>query len=71
MPDDVRMLLFSQFFSVLQIVGEDGPDMQNPKPLYNKLNMDICKNNQDYVGFSYLSIALLYTIYQHPLRPYS
>ena len=67
----MRMLLFTQLVSVLEIVGEDGSDMQNPKLLYNKLNMDICKNNTDYVGFSYLSIVLPYTIYQHPLRPYS
>ena len=70
-PDNVKMLLFSQFFFVLKIRGVDVSDMQNPKHQYNILNKGICKNSKGYVGFSYPGIVLPYTICLFPLIPYS
>ena len=70
-PVHVKILLSLPFF-VLKIRGEDASDMQNPSFQYNILNKDIilCKNSEDYVGFSYPEIGLTYTICPFHLMPY-
>ena len=70
-PNNVKMLIISQFVVYLKIRGVDASDMENPRLQYNILNKDICKNSHDYVGISYPGIVFPYTICLFPLIHYS